>query len=68
MSVILALEGCHRLRAAYAIGVIPEIIELAYDDVCDLELCDESLGLDMDTCHKVSWLVDGCNNSTILAF
>jgi len=63
-----ALEGCHRIRAAYDLGLTPTIAEFDYDDVCDLELCDERLGLDIDSAQKVSWLIDGCNNSVTFNF
>jgi len=39
----VALEGCHRLRAAFALGLTPEI-----DIVDDLDATAESLGLDCD--------------------
>ena len=33
-----ALEGCHRIRAAKALGLIPEIEEVDYsDDPCDID-------------------------------
>lgn len=33
-----ALEGCHRIRAAKALGLTPEIEEVAYsDDPCDVD-------------------------------
>jgi hypothetical protein len=33
-----ALEGCHRIRAAKALGLTPEIDEVEYsDDPCDVE-------------------------------
>jgi len=37
----VALEGCHRLRAAFALGLTPEI-----DIVDDLDATAESLGVD----------------------
>jgi len=40
-----ALEGCHRLRAAYALGLVPEIEEIGYSDVC---VTDPALYLDLD--------------------
>lgn len=33
-----ALEGCHRIRAAKALGLTPEIDEMGYsDDPCDVD-------------------------------
>ena len=43
-----ALEGCHRIRAAKELGLTPEIIELDYDDIADIDLRDKTLGLDLD--------------------
>ncbi len=37
-----ALEGCHRLRAAHALGLTPEIEEIEYSE----EVTTEDLGLD----------------------
>jgi hypothetical protein len=39
-----ALEGCHRIRAAYFLDVMPEIEEIDYDDLTDEErnIADDS--------------------------
>lgn len=45
MGLWAALEGCHRIRAAYELGLTPEIIEVEYSDElvqnafpgCDIE-------------------------------
>lgn len=44
----VALEGTHRLNAAKKIGITPTIQEVSYDDVCDMDITDKSLGLDID--------------------
>ena len=43
-----AIEGCHRLRAAAALGIIPDLNVLDYDAVADLDVTDPALGLDLD--------------------
>lgn len=64
-----ALEGCHRIRAAKDLGLTPEIIELDYDDVAELDLTDESLGLDLDNPGStVAWLIDDSHKSAIIEF
>ena len=44
-----ALEGCHRIRAAQALGLEVEIDEVEYSD-----LSIESLGVDMDHSEDVT--------------
>jgi hypothetical protein len=64
-----ALEGCHRIRAAKEMGLIPEIIELDYDTVCDLDITDKSLGLDIDNPGTtVGQFCDDSYRSTIIDF
>jgi len=43
--VWVALEGCHRLRAAHALGLTPEFDEVEYSDQ---DMQDPALGLDFD--------------------
>ena len=64
-----ALEGCHRIRAAKELGLTPEIIELDYDEVCDFDLTDPVLGLDLDNPGSdVAWLVDDCYKRVTIDF
>ena len=64
-----ALEGCHRIRAAKELGLIPEIVELDYNDVCDLDVTDPMLGLDLDNPGStVAWLVDDCYRRVCIDF
>lgn len=63
-----ALEGCHRLRAAKELGLIPEIIELNYDDVCDLQVTDPELGLDLDMDCTIDYIVDDCHRRKTIIF
>ena len=64
----VALEGCHRIRAAKALELVPEIIEFDYDEVCNLSLKDPMLGLDLDNDETVEWLIDGCTRRTVITF
>ena len=64
-----AIEGCHRIRAAHALGIVPVIEPIEYDDVCDMDLTDPRLGLDMDNPGStVAWLVDDCYRRTYFEF
>ncbi len=64
-----ALEGCHRIRAAKELGFVPVIDPVDYDAVCDMDLTDPSLGLDLDNPGStVGWLVDDCHRRAIIAF
>ena len=47
-SVFVALEGCHRIRAAKKLGLTPIISEVNFDDVAGLALNDPKLSLDFD--------------------
>jgi len=46
--IYAALEGCHRLRAAAALGITPDLNVLDYDAVAELDVTDPALGLDLD--------------------
>ncbi len=62
-----ALEGCHRVRAAHALGLIPEIIEVEYSD--ELMTQDSGLyGYDGDDDATVSEIADNANRATVLFF
>jgi hypothetical protein len=65
----VALEGCHRIRAASGLGIIPIIKPLDYDEVADWDLSDVRLGLDMDNPGStVGWLVDGAYHRATINF
>lgn len=57
-----ALEGCHRLRAAYDLGLVPQIEAVAYCETTTLA----DLGLDGD--YTVADIADDAYRATILAF
>ena len=51
----VALEGCHRLRAAHALGLTPEMVPFEYDD----ETTPGDLGLDWpDTTGPVAAVIN----------
>lgn len=61
----VALEGCHRVRAAEALGLVPEIDEIDYDE--DRDLMDPELGLDLDNPGStIGWIIDGCWQRTMI--
>ena len=51
----VALEGCHRLRAAEKLGLVPELDEVEFSDT----VTAFDLGLDFQENYTVSELVDG---------
>jgi len=60
-----ALEGCHRIRAAQALGLIPEIEEIEYSD----EITTEELGLDFGgDVWTVAEIADGVPHSAVIHF
>jgi hypothetical protein len=59
-----ALEGCHRIRAAKELGLIPEIIEVEYSD----NPCSSIPGYDGDCDYMVSEICDDSHRSTIIEF
>lgn len=64
----VALEGCHRLRAAEILGLTPIIDEIDYDDVCDLDLRDPELDLDLDNDGTVGQFIDEANYRRTIIF
>ena len=56
----VALEGCHRLRAAHALGLTPEIDEVEYSD--DMTAMDAGEEL------AISAICDDANRSFVLTF
>ena len=62
----VALEGCHRLRAAEALGLEPEVDVIEYSE--ETLVCD--LGLDFDPLDKltVSDIVDGYDIRKTVSF
>jgi len=59
-----ALEGCHRLRAAAALGFTPEIIEVEYSDAP----CSSVLGYDGDEDYPISEICDAGHKAVVLTF
>lgn len=59
-----ALEGCHRIRAAKELGLIPEIIEVEYSD----EMCSTIAGYDGDEDYTISSICDDCYKATVIEF
>lgn len=60
----VALEGCHRLRAAHALGLVPEIEEVEYSEAVAAEL-----GLDIQDAElTVAQIVDDSWNAESLVF
>ncbi len=60
----VALEGCHRLRAAAAAGITPEINAVEYD--ADINLQD--LGLDYDDPITIEQICDSAHRREMLEF
>lgn len=59
-----ALEGCHRLRAAHALGLAPKIEEVEYSD--DLQ---SSAGInDGDDAYTIAEIADAACSAKILTF
>ena len=62
-----ALEGCHRIRAAHALGLTPVIEEVEYSD--EIDLTNPELGLDMDNPGStIAWLCDDCHKRVQIEF
>jgi hypothetical protein len=63
--VWVALEGCHRLRAAHALGLMPTMIEVEYDDTTTTE----DIGIyHQDNLTIVELLARHIDNDQILCF
>lgn len=60
----MALEGCHRIRAAHDAGITPEIEEVEYD--ADLNLQD--LGLDYEDPTTIEQMADHAHRREIIEF
>lgn len=54
-----ALEGCHRIRAAKALGLIPEIDEVGYDD--DTMCSDVLPGYNGGEDYSIAHIADSSN-------
>lgn len=60
-----ALEGCHRLRAAHALGLVPEIEEVEYSD----EKGQADVGIaDSDDCYTIAEIADAACRAKIIDF
>lgn len=59
-----ALEGCHRIRAAKELGLVPEIVDVEYSD----KMCSTISGYDGDADYMVSEICDDSYKSTIVEF
>jgi hypothetical protein len=59
-----ALEGCHRIRAAKELGLIPEIIEVEYSD----NPCSSIPGYDGDCDYMVSEICDDVIGKKVIEF
>lgn len=56
----VALEGCHRLRAAHALGLMPEIEEVEYSD--------DEITMDAGDTYAISEIVDEAYSAATLTF
>lgn len=56
----VALEGCHRLRAAHALGLDPIIDEVEYSD--------DEIELDSGDMYRISDIVDAAHSAKTLVF
>lgn len=64
-----AIEGCHRLRAAAALDLTPELDILDYNAIADLDVTDPALCLDLDNPGMtISDLVSNFNRRAWLEF
>ena len=59
-----ALEGCHRIRAAKALGLTPKIIEVDYSD----EMTSAIAGYDGDQDYTISEICDESHEAVIIEF
>jgi hypothetical protein len=59
-----ALEGCHRIRAAKELGLVPEIVEVEYSD----KMCSTISGYDGDCDYSISEICDDSYRSVIVEF
>lgn len=63
-SLWVALEGCHRLRAAEKLGLVPVLDEVELSD----EITAFDLGLDFQENYTISELVDGYYSRPVIRF
>lgn len=61
-----ALEGCHRIRAAHALGLTPVIDEIEYSD--EITVCSLGLDFDMNDDMTIAQLVDDCHRRKSFTF
>ena len=59
-----ALEGCHRIRSAKELGLIPAIIEVDYSD----EMASTVTGYDGDCDYPISEICDDSHKAVIIEF
>ena len=62
----IALEGCHRLRAAYDLGITPKIVEIEYSgNVLIRDIIKDS---DLDNDISIDDCIDNLNDTIFLEF
>lgn len=61
----VALEGSHRIRAALALGLTPEIETVEYSETVTT---DEAVPGSYDDCWTIAQIVDDAHRSTMLTF
>lgn len=61
----VALEGCHRIRAAAALGLTPVIEEVEWSDIATT---DEIVPGSFDDCWTIEQVVDGAINNHVVRF
>jgi hypothetical protein len=59
-----ALEGCHRIRAAHALGFVPEIVDVEYSDA----MASSVLGYDGDSDYMISEICDDLPQNPMMEF
>ena len=59
-----ALEGCHRIRAAKELGLVPVLDVVEYSD----KKISEIFGADFENDYMVSEICDAANNSKMVEF
>ena len=62
----LAVEGCHRLRAAAALGLTPNIEELSIDGTITVQV--DEMDEDVEALDLMLELQDQASRTTILTF
>ena len=60
-----ALEGCHRLRAAKALGLMPEIVKVEYSDERLCDVVDDDAD---DYAITVEMVADSAHRAKLLTF